>query len=66
MDAFSLLVEALERWKIDQELGSSQALVNWVDDFLDEKGVARTFVTKTGRVLTDEDFERFADEEDGR
>jgi hypothetical protein len=32
-----LLYEALLRWNIDQEIGSSSALATWVEEYLSEK-----------------------------
>jgi hypothetical protein len=31
-----LIYEALLRWNIDQELGSSSALAKWIDEYLSE------------------------------
>lgn len=31
------LYEALERWGIDQEIGSSAALYDWINEFVNER-----------------------------
>lgn len=34
---YALVYEALMRWNVDQEIGSSSDLAEWVDEYLHEK-----------------------------